>query len=132
MMIRNIGISVCIGLTITSYSYAQPTKDTYFQSKNYQVHLDTSKCLDTDIKCDVIYHGINLHNHNEVSIKGSTLNIGPSLDFRGYIFYRGKYTYTLMPDDNPNSDLWILEVNIRKSDGDHTILHESGKWIEPK
>lgn len=131
MSIRKIFI-IFIGLSVTTYSYALASKDDFFKSKNYKVYLDTSKCLDTDIKCDVIYHSVNIQNQHKVTIQGTTFNIGPSQDFRGYIFYNGKYTYSLMPSDDVNAkdDVWVLEVNIRKKDGDHTILHEEGKWMK--
>lgn len=128
-----IWIAVMMGWSCHAADKKSDMYDGYFESKNYIVYLDTSKCGEYDIKCDVTYHGVNKHNHHTAVIKGSTLNIGPSLDFRGYIFSRGKYTYMLTPKDEFNAagkSIWILEVDV--SDKDKSLLTEEGVWVDSK
>ncbi|MCA7000500.1 hypothetical protein [Dickeya solani] len=103
----------------------------FFEGKEYDIYLSYGNCSQHDIECsDITYHSINKKNKSELNIKGKTLNIGPSKDFRGYIFKNGSYTYTLTPSpeaDNYDDSIWFLDVYKTTDNGDKPIFREKGR-----
>jgi hypothetical protein len=123
---------VCFSLPAMAQTPA--AKKPFFDSKSYQVFLDTSKCVEGDVECDgIIYHSINKKNHHQLTLKGSTLNIGPSHDFRGYIFRNGDYSYVLSPAagaGNDDNHVWTLQVSQHQAQGDKVLFSENGNVVE--
>ncbi|WP_343552774.1 hypothetical protein [Pantoea sp.] len=122
----------CISLQAFAQTPAKPKP--FFDSKSFQVFLDTRSCLEGDVECDgIVYHSINKKNHHELTLKGSTLNIGPSHDFRGYIFRNGDYSYVLSPAQgagNYDNHVWTLQVSQHQPQGDVVLFSENGNVSE--
>ena len=120
-------MALCL-LACSFHSLAQDNKP-FFQSKSYNVYLSLGKCTSEDIECDqVTYHAVNKNNHHQLTLKGSTLNIGPSRDFRGYIFRQAPYTYVLAPAEEGSNDnsAWFLQVTKTTPHGDDVVFRENG------
>ncbi len=120
----------CAMLFSTSV-FAQTTTDKpFFESKNFKIYISEGQCAQYDVVCnDVTYHSVNKKNNNQLTLKGKTLNVGPSQDFRGYIFKNGAYTYTLSPSNsasNYDDSQWILTVDQASATGDKVIFTEYG------
>ncbi|MBX9445362.1 hypothetical protein [Dickeya chrysanthemi] len=103
----------------------------FFEGETYNIYLSYGKCSRHDIECsDITYHSINKKNKSELNIKGKTLNVGSSKDFRGYIFKNGSYIYTLTPSpeaDNYDDSIWFLDVYKATDNGDKSIFREKGR-----
>lgn len=112
-------------------AFAQTISDKpFFEGKTFRIYISEGKCTQYDVVCnDVTYHSVNKKNNNQLTLKGKTLNVGPSQDFRGYIFKSGAYTYSLSPsnsDSNYDDSQWVLTVDQATSKGDKVIFTEPG------
>ncbi|WES89721.1 hypothetical protein OHJ28_20280 [Dickeya fangzhongdai] len=125
-------IIISIIAVITSFNASSKEKNLpFFEGKTYDIYLSYGNCSQHEIECsDITYHSINKNNKSELNIKGKTLNIGPSKNFRGYIFKNGSYTYTLTPNpetDNYDDSIWFLDIYKSTNNGDKPIFREKGR-----
>ncbi|MCO7263159.1 hypothetical protein [Dickeya zeae] len=132
---KNKIISIMLAIiTFSTLAQEQNSLRPFFRGEIYDIYLSYGKCSQNDIECDdITYHSINKKNKSELNIKGKTLNIGPSKDFRGYIFINGSYTYTLTPspeEDNYDESIWFLDVYKKTDKGDKPILREKGRRLD--
>ncbi|MBO8135475.1 MULTISPECIES: hypothetical protein [Dickeya] len=127
---KNIIISI-IAVIISFNAFSKEENLPFFEGKTYNIYLSYGNCSQNDIECgDITYHSVNKKNKSELNIKGKTLNIGPSKNFRGYIFKNGEYTYTLTPSpeaDNYDDSIWFLDVYKATDNGDKPIFREKGR-----
>ncbi|AYH49652.1 hypothetical protein B6N31_19375 [Dickeya fangzhongdai] len=127
---KNIIISI-IAVIISFNAFSKEENLPFFEGKTYNIYLSYGNCSQNEIECsDITYHSVNKKNKSELNIKGKTLNIGPSKNFRGYIFKNGEYTYTLTPSpeaDNYDDSIWFLDVYKATDNGDKPVFREKGR-----
>ncbi|MEQ4512142.1 hypothetical protein [Dickeya zeae] len=128
-------ISIMLAIvTFSTLAQEQNSLHPFFRGEIYDIYLSYGKCSQNDIECDdITYHSINKKNKSELNIKGKTLNVGPSKDFRGYIFINGSYTYTLTPspeEENYDESIWFLDVYKKTDKGDKPIFKEKGRRLD--
>lgn len=96
-------------------------KSPFLITPHYKIFID-EHCSEYDIACNnVTYTSVNKKTGLTLTLKGATINVGPSQDFRGYDFPNGEYLYRLIPSDK-DSSRWELLV-MKKG---HVLLQESG------
>lgn len=84
-----------------------------FEGQRFDIDLKYN-CQEGEVTCgDVDYDGINKKTGARLHLKGQVMSNPNSMNFQGYEFYNGKYSYTLTPDyaqSTGSQDIWILNV----------------------
>lgn len=109
-----IGLSACfINPPISKAEESDPVYAKYI-SKEYIIDIYYG-CLEGDMSCDKItYHGVNKKTKAEITLHGEVITRGPYLNFVGYQFKNGNYTYIINERDFDPTRLQIFIQNKNK------------------
>lgn len=84
-----------------------------FEGQRFDIDLKFH-CPEGEVTCDdVDYDGINKKTGARLHLKGRVMSNPNSMNFQGYEFDNGKYSYTLTPDyaqSTGSQEIWILNV----------------------
>lgn len=100
----------------TTISKAEDSNSVYakYISKEYVIDIYYG-CLEGEMSCDKItYHGINKKTKEEITLRGKVITRGPYLNFVGYQFKNGNYTYIINERDFDPTILQIFVQNKNK------------------
>lgn len=110
---------------LASTSVNAETKPPSIVTKTFDVYIHEN-CSEGELSCnDVTYHSVNRKTGQGISLKGSVINVKPSMDFAGYEFDNGGYQYIVLDKNQLNAngeDEWNISVYHKGK----TIFSEDG------
>ncbi len=108
-------IAMLSGVFLASINVSAETKAATpsIITKTFDIYIHEN-CSEGELSCqDVTYHSVNRKTGQGITLKGSVINVKPSMDFAGYEFDNGGYQYVLLDKNTLNAngeDEWNISV----------------------